>query len=424
MAIMKMTSHGNGNILLLCCSLLFCFILGETTVRLYGHYDDAGNFYFRARKLKPYQPYRRTARENLDKYFASSDSILIYDPMLGWTYRPNSRAQEGKPYLHNSDGIRTVSTDFGIAPVPREGSLRIAILGDSFTYAYDVPFEDSWGARLEGNLKKSGINAEVLNFGVGCYGMDQAFLRWKSLAASFKPHIVIFGLCLQNVERNVNLMRGFLSPFIPFSKPRFILEGDDLRLINSPTLDPHRILATMDNMDEWALSKHEYWYRKEDYGNKIWHVSKLLTLLSHFVEKARRKAGHGASARNIYALDGEPAHVTLKIIQAFKNDVESSGAKFYAVYLPWLWELKIMAARGALPYAELLDTIEDIATVIHPEQEMLSEAAAITPEGLFADYLGHYSVGGNEIVADVLTHFLRGEAPAPHRGAKQVTSRE
>ncbi len=416
---MKRTSGGNGNIVLLLCSVLFCCLLGEAAVRLGGRYDEAGNFYFQARKLKPYQPYRRTTREALDKYFASSDSILIYDPGLGWTYRPNSRAQEGKPYLHNSDGIRTASTDCRIEPAPRQGSLRIAILGDSFTYAYDVPFEDSWGARLEENLQQAGIDAEVLNFGVGCYGMDQAFLRWKAVAASFKPHVVLFGLCLKNVERNVNLIRGFLSPFIPFSKPRFIVQGDELRLINAPALDPHRILSTMDHIDEWPLAQHEYWYRREDYRKKIWHASKLLTLLFQLAEEARGTAGRGTSAGNMYALEGEPARVTIKIIEAFKKDVESSGATFYAVYLPWLWELNILADRGPLPYTRLLNAIEDITTVIHPEGALLSEAATIKPEGLFAAYQGHYSVKGNGIIADVLARFLLQEGIAAQRGAKQ-----
>ena len=43
-------------------------------------------------------------------------------------------------------------------------------------------------------------------FGVGAYGMDQAYLRWKKHGAKFHPHIVIFGFVAGNVQDNVNMV--------------------------------------------------------------------------------------------------------------------------------------------------------------------------------------------------------------------------
>ena len=36
-----------------------------------------------------------------------------------------------------------------------------------------------WGFFLERNLTDLGYNVEVMNFGVGGYGIDQIYLRWE-----------------------------------------------------------------------------------------------------------------------------------------------------------------------------------------------------------------------------------------------------
>ena len=51
---------------------------------------------------------------------------------------------------------------------------------------------------LQHKLKDAGIRAEVLNFGVGAYGMDQAYLRWREQGKNFAPDIVI-SVCNQRI---------------------------------------------------------------------------------------------------------------------------------------------------------------------------------------------------------------------------------
>lgn len=61
----------------------------------------------------------------------------------------------------------------GFAWVPTR--YRIAIVGDSFTFKLEVPYEKTWGHQFEIAL---GPGWQVLNFGVDGYGLDQAFLRY------------------------------------------------------------------------------------------------------------------------------------------------------------------------------------------------------------------------------------------------------
>jgi len=68
--------------------------------------------------------------------------------------------------------------------------------------------------------------------GVGGYGTDQAYLRFK-LNTQDKSKVVIMGFLTENIFRNVNQFRNLLYPDHRYAlKPRFILDRDgNLELI-------------------------------------------------------------------------------------------------------------------------------------------------------------------------------------------------
>jgi len=202
-------------------------------VRFNGRFDEDGNFFVGNFRCYPYRMPLRSWEGKINGYLAVKDtSSFCYDPVLGWAPRPESKSEDGL-YAYNEDAIRTASCESVVFKLPKKGVLRIAIFGDSFTRGDDVTFENTWGYFLEENLRKTGINAEVLNFGVGGYGIDQSFLRWKRTGWRYHPHIVILGLQLENIKRNVNLMRPVYGPAtgIPFSKSRFVLEKGSSRFL-------------------------------------------------------------------------------------------------------------------------------------------------------------------------------------------------
>ena len=65
------------------------------------------------------------------------------------------------------------------------GPRTIALLGDSYVFASDVNYEDSWGHRLE---QKLGSAVQVLNFGVPGSG-------------SIKPICGMSGMCVPGTPR-------------------------------------------------------------------------------------------------------------------------------------------------------------------------------------------------------------------------------
>lgn len=217
-------------------SMVVAATLGEIGVRIVGTTDPHGNFLVQGRRVKPYQLPMGGLQEKVNSYISNGPSAdVVYDPDLGWSLIPNTESADGLAH-HVTAGIRSASTDY--ARNPPQGTLRIALFGDSFTWGAEVPDDGTWAYFLQSGLNKAGLDAKVLNFGVSGYGMDQAFLRWKLNGAGFSPDIVIFGFQAENGKRNLNLYRPFYAPAKNgiFSKPRFVIEPDQLELVNSPTV--------------------------------------------------------------------------------------------------------------------------------------------------------------------------------------------
>jgi hypothetical protein len=280
--------------------------------------------------------------------------------------------------------------------------LRIAIFGDSFTHGDEVELSQTWGYFLEEALNKAGVSAEVLNFGVCGYGMDQAYLRWKKYGREFSPDIVIFGFQAENLQRNLNIVRMFYRPGdeIFFSKPRFIIKGKDLHLLNVPCIEPWRLPEILRNLNSWDLLKYEYWAMSVNYEEKLWQKSMFLRAIWNVFTKERTSAD---CFQEFLRVDKEPAQVALKIVEAFKKDVEASGSKFLVVYFPQMPALARMLAKLECVEDKLLKKIDSFATVIHPEGA-LAEQLKKTPWR--AMKFLHYSAEENQVVAQEIAKFI------------------
>ena len=80
--------------------------------------------------------------------------------------------------------------------------LRIAVLGDSFTEALEVPLEQTFVSVLEESLNRSGAargrHVEVLNFGVRGYGTAQELLTLRCCVWDYSPDFVLLAFFAGN----------------------------------------------------------------------------------------------------------------------------------------------------------------------------------------------------------------------------------
>ena len=313
------------NALIVVIAVLLTLILLEVAVRLAGSTDDDGRFTLLNFTLEAQNLPVNELRGQVEGYIANKDiAVVIYDEWMGWTFRPNS-VRQGGTFTINSAGFRS-RRDFDQSP-PAD-TLRIAVFGDSFTAGDDVNDDEVWGYLLERELNEAGIRSEVLNFGVGAYGMGQAYLRWQHLGKSFSPDIVIFGLQPENLKRNVNVFRQLLHRSGPaFSKPRFALIDDELQLLNVPTLPPEQLMDVFENFGDHPLAPFEFYYQSRFRAARWWSASRLISLVFEALRQAEGEP-------DIYTPGSEGGELGKAIIDAFAQDVLEDDAEFIVLHLP------------------------------------------------------------------------------------------
>jgi len=132
----------------------------------------------------------------------SYPEFYVADANRGYALRPGMEGwyrKEGAAFVRiNGDGLR----DRDHAKTKPANTLRIAVLGDSYTEAFQVPFEESFCAVLEQKLREcpslSGQNVEVINFGVSGYGTAQELITLRDHVWQYSPDIVLLALTTNN----------------------------------------------------------------------------------------------------------------------------------------------------------------------------------------------------------------------------------
>jgi hypothetical protein len=365
----------------------------EGLVRMVGHVDEDGQFWIGERRVRPYRLPVAKVAALLDKL--SVADLHRVDADLGWTNGPN---------VKNHDG--TVSTDSVGArgtgersPMPAEGVLRIAVFGDSFVFGDEVTTDETWPARLEALLEKGGQRAEVLNFGVNAYGMDQALLRWEKEGRRLAPAVVILGFQPENLLRNLNVLRPlfFMDTSVPYSKPRFVLDGAGLRNVNHPTVPAADLPAVLAHPADSPLTEYDR-FLESGYRECWWHRSRLAALMAELLDGGGEVPG--------FAISPEMNEVGLRIVREFARTARESGATFLVVHLPRREELTDLQA-GRMPWHEpFLDELVAEVEVVRPEKGFGPLA-----DGDFQPR-GHYGPRLHEKIAEALLEPVRSASAA------------
>jgi hypothetical protein len=157
--------------------------------------------------------------------------FYCYDDYRGWGLNPGAHGwyrREGVAYVRiNHDGFR--GPDYPKRK-PR-GVVRVAVLGDSYVEAMQVPEDKTFTAvigRELGNcplLKSKSI--EAMNFGVDGYGTAQELVTLRRKVWQYSPDIVVLAIFLGNDVRNnsVVLEGDQCRPFYSHQDGRLRLTG-------------------------------------------------------------------------------------------------------------------------------------------------------------------------------------------------------
>ncbi|MDX6445718.1 MAG: hypothetical protein QOH71_2792 [Blastocatellia bacterium] len=124
------------------------------------------------------------------------------DAYRGFALQPSVEGhyqREGESYVRiNSDGLRDREHP---KPKPAD-TVRIAVLGDSFSEAMHVPMEQTFWFLLERKLQECnafpGKKIEVINFGVSGYGTAQELMTLRQKVWDYSPDLIVLAFTTYN----------------------------------------------------------------------------------------------------------------------------------------------------------------------------------------------------------------------------------
>lgn len=262
-------------------------------------------------------------------------SFYTGDLVRGWGLRPGAHAWyvgESKVYIRvNRDGLR--DREHSIEKPPN--TLRVAVLGDSYAEALNVPMDKTFSAVMERQMSACGRlgnrKIEVMNFGVSGYGTTQEFLTlqrvWK-----YRPDIILVAFYTGNDM--FNNYRA-LNPVDADQAPYFVFHGQQLALDDSFRNSP---------------KFSETYMRLFDLRGDLQNRSRLLQLLFESAKDFKTRATSNNVERSAAALGvqdledmiySDPSdvrmreawRVTEQILLLMRDEVRSHGAELFVATL-------------------------------------------------------------------------------------------
>ncbi len=329
--------------------------------------------------------------------------LMMFHPVLGWDYRPDLvyKDLDGIEYRHDDDGARHTCTSFS--------TTSVAAYGDSFTYCSNVPDEKTWQSVLAGML---GTN--VLNFGVGGYGTDQAALKYRLYG---KLHAKVVMLCIlpENINRVVNIYRPFYTYNDPLAltKPRFVLGSDGPHLIPNPIGSPVEVARLDDAKFLDKLGRMDYWYQFDRrlpsisfpyiYSLFQWRGPVLANLgltLSRVLPGSHAQGFPG----NLFD-EAEPLALMCHIVDLFVETARERGSQPIIVIMPHKDYVEEQQQFGISRVKKLLSHLQ---AKNYQYVDLVGEMAAMNPSRSQLDrwYRSHATAEGNEMVANLLARYF------------------
>ncbi|HEX8706990.1 MAG TPA: SGNH/GDSL hydrolase family protein [Pyrinomonadaceae bacterium] len=279
----------------------------------------------------------------------SYPNFYTADAVRGNALRPGVEGwyrKEGRAYVRiNSEGLR----DREHARQKPPGTIRIAVLGDSYAEALQVPAENTFWAVMEERLNQCGAldgrRVEVINFGVSGYGTAQELLTLRERVWEYSPDIVLLAVTTNNdiTDNSLALKEATEIPY-------FVYRDGQLALDNS-----FRELSTF-RLRQSALSRLGRWFDDHLRVVQALHEAQVTVKTLIASRREQRSAPRPAVAQSnprpesappaaevgidnlIYREPGDAVwadawRVTEGLILLMRDEARSRGASFLVVTL-------------------------------------------------------------------------------------------
>ncbi|HYE14322.1 MAG TPA: SGNH/GDSL hydrolase family protein [Pyrinomonadaceae bacterium] len=373
---------------------------------------------------------------------------IFYEPdeARGYRLQPGREGwheKEGRSYVRiNSDGLRDGEHSKQKPP----GTLRVAVLGDSYAEAMQVEQEEAFWSVLERRLTGcpalAGRAVEAINFGVSGYGTAQELITLREKVLAYSPDVVLLAVTTNNDQiDNVRALKN--ADEIPY----FVLRGGQLVLDDS-----FRDAAAFRRRTSWLGRLGRWLHARLRFVQAVHHAqaalkSRLAARRARRMmeEEERRKAARPAQAapppqpaprggefdllvNMVYAEPRDETWreawvVTEMLIAETRREVEARGARFVVatlsnpiqVYPDPGARAAFMARAGAVGdlfypdrrIAELGRREGFPVVTLAPELQAHADANKIFLHGFPGDLgNGHWNRDGHRVAGELLAREL------------------
>jgi len=166
--------------------------------------------------------------------------LLLVDFVLHWRYvRKLQRGhlpdiqklsrEAGIPadVLRSIGSFKTDGQDLRSVSIEHPGIVRLACIGDSFTFGEEVLHGLDYPSLLHEEFRKRGLeNVETVNFGSSWTGLGQAYRFWDTFGRRYDPDFILLGPAFfSDRNQTFNHAVGIQSEYV---HGRYVLEGNTL----------------------------------------------------------------------------------------------------------------------------------------------------------------------------------------------------
>ena len=310
-----------------------------------------------------------------DRDLFRRDAKAVFDPEFGWIPKAGVYSYTGEDNTVTilKGGVRSN----GNPDLPSDAEVMLAV-GDSFTFGDDVSDDETWPSALE-RLS----NIKVINGGVFGYGIDQVYLRMKSLATEYSPSTIIFSFIEDDIMRcELSERTGVPKPYFRLTEiSQLILITDHLVTYAGKTL-PMKLDA-LRNILGYSLLVHklmvrafpEYWLLGYQYISKRSYDDADGLAISCAVFKK-------------LASYAEEEDITLYVLVQYDDDDFNPESFQYERRLNRLWTA--------------ISCIEQHNLTVIDTRAVLASIKSQDIERFNSFYNGHMTKFGNELMASIL----------------------
>jgi len=346
------------NVALLLGSLLFCFFLIEIGYRI----------------IDPF-PYFSDDKVNLTQH----GNLSQYDPLLGWKGIPGGEtefttANNSVWLTHNSDGFRDIEHKNSDKEKP-----AIVFLGDSFTWGYEVEFDEMFVNLLRNKLP----NYEIFNLAHRGYGTDQELLTFSQWHEEQPVEVVVLMFSENDVEENsASVMYDKPKPQYQIIDGNLVLTGVSVPKTEAWTSPSGATDANISNSSIEDFFLHSYF---------IHDISFRIDLL--------QSDGNSNNVQRKYKK--KELVLTSRILEELKQEVEERGARLVIFFIPS--KLEVEKLGDAQPYqTEIIALCEELGIDYH---DLASDFQSTWPRSYYR-YGIHWNVRGHQIASDAIYQYL------------------